>query len=241
MSAAKPTAADAERLQQCVTRGGVAVFPTDTVYGVCCDPDNAEAVARLYELKGYPRSRPPDRPHRSDDPRPRTPARPAAVMFFALAAALEALPEMEAAERAALETLLPGPVTLLLPNRARRFAPACGPDPTTVGLRVPRLPDTLASLRAVGVAVMQSSANLSGRPDARTLADVPAELLAGADLALDGGELPGTPSTVIDLRDYASRGEWRVVREGALPVGAVRPLLADLYKKSPYNHGNTEF
>ena len=63
---------------------------------------------------------------------------------------------------------------------------------------------------------MQSSANLSGGPDARRLADVPRELLLGADLVLDGGELPGTASTVVDLRDYERSGRCSVVREGAL-------------------------
>jgi L-threonylcarbamoyladenylate synthase len=211
MSTAKLTATDAERLQECVTSGGVAVFPTDTVYGVCCDPDDAAAAARLYALKGYPPARSPERP--------------AAVMFFAPAAALEALPELRDAERAALEALLPGPVTLLLPNRTRRFAPACGPDPDTVGLRVPRLPDTLAELETVTVPVMQSSANLSGQPDARTLAEVPPSIREGAGLVLDGGELPGTPSTVIDLRDYAASREWCVVREGLLPAATVESML----------------
>ncbi len=208
MSAAKLTAADAERLRECASSGGVAVFPADTVYGVCCDPDDAAAAARLYELKGRP------------------PERPAAVMFFALSAALEALAELEGVERAALETLLPGPVTLLLPNRHRRFAPACGPDPETFGLRVPQLPDALAALRSVDVPVMQSSANLSGASDARTLAEVPLSIREGADLVLDGGELPGTPSTVIDLRDYAATGGWSVIREGALPSEAVERMLA---------------
>ncbi len=212
MSAAKLTAIDAERLQECVSSGGVAVFPTDTVYGVCCDPENECAVARLYELKGYPTALPA--------------ARPAAVMFFALARALEALPELDAAERGALETLLPGPVTLLLPNRASRFAPACGPDPATVGLRVPRLPDTLAALGSVALSVMQSSANLAGQPDARTLAEVPLAIREGSEVVLDGGELAGRPSTVIDLRDYADGRRWQVVREGALAREAVERMLA---------------
>jgi L-threonylcarbamoyladenylate synthase len=199
---------DARRMEACVAGGGVAVFPTDTVYGVCCDPENEHAARRLYELK--------DRPGE----------RPAAVMFFALEPALRTLLELEGAERRALHALLPGPVTLLLPNRALRFAPACGPDPATLGLRVPRLPDRLAALSSVARPVMQSSANISGQPDARELADVPARLLDGADLVLNGGELPGTPSTVIDLRDYASRGEWRVVREGALSTMAVQQMLA---------------
>lgn len=187
-------AEDAKCFEQCVAGGGVAVFPADTVYGLACDPLQSEAVKRLYELKG----RPPDRP--------------AAVMFFALQAALEELPELGERERAAMEALLPGPLTLLLPNPRRRFPLAGGGD--SLGIRVPLLPECLAALRAVQRPVMQSSANLSGGPEARRLTDIPPELLEGADLVLDGGELPGTASTVLDLCDYERRGEWKIVREG---------------------------
>jgi L-threonylcarbamoyladenylate synthase len=191
---------DAQRLQECLGEGGVAIFPADTVYGIGCDPQNRAAVERLYALKGRPARR------------------PAAVMFFSLDTALEALPELRERERAAISRLLPGSLTLLLPNRRHRFPLACGPDPDTLGVRVPLLDGALAPLRAVGVPVLQSSANLSGEADARRLADVPLALRDGADLLLDGGELPGTASTVVDLRAYAERGEWRVVRAG--PVGA---------------------
>jgi len=199
---------DATRLEQCIADGGVAVFPSDTVYGICCDPDNAAAARRLYELKGRP------------------PARPSAVMFFALQPALETLGELPDAERRALHALLPGPVTVLLANRAFRFAAACRTDPATLGLRVPQLPDGLAALGAVSRPVMQSSANISGEPDARTLAEVPRSLLDGVDLALDGGELPGTASTVVDLRDFALERRWHVLREGRLSSDAVREMLA---------------
>ena len=199
--------ADATRLQECVLAGGVAVFPSDTVYGVCCDPDDRDAVARLYELKGRPA------------------AHAAAVMFFSARRAMEELTDLAEAERAALRALLPGPVTLLLANPARRFAPACGADPATLGLRVPLLGENLAALASVTVPVMQSSANLSGRPEARTLAAVPRRLRAGADLVLDGGKLPGTPSTVVDLRRYAAGRGWSVLREGALSRAAVERAL----------------
>ncbi len=201
---------DAARLERCLADGGVAVFPTDTVYGVCCDPEDESAARRLYALKGRPA------------------ARPAAVMFFTLEPALEALSELHHDERAALAALLPGPVTLLLDNPALRFAPARRTDPATLGLRVPRLPERLQGLCSLARPVMQSSANLSGEPDARTLAQVPQSMLDGADLVLDGGELAGRPSTVIDLRDYAARGEWRVLRAGALAQDAVRELLEPL-------------
>jgi L-threonylcarbamoyladenylate synthase len=199
---------DAARLQECVSGGGLAVFPTDTVYGVCCDPDDEPAARRMYELKGRPV------------------ARASAVMYFSLEPALETLGELLDAERRALRALLPGPVTVLLANRVPRFTAACRSDPATVGLRVPRLPGDLDALGAISGAVMQSSANISGEPDARSLADVPRGLLDGVDLVLDGGELPGTRSTVIDLRDFARERRWHLLREGALSMDDVRELLA---------------
>jgi L-threonylcarbamoyladenylate synthase len=191
------TADDAATFARCIRVGGVAVFPADTVYGLACEPDLDDAVERLYRLKG------------------RRPDKPAAVMFFARELALAALPELGPRTREAVDKLLPGPFTLLLPNPSGRFPLACGPDPGTLGLRVPSLPPALAALHSVEWPVLQSSANRAGGPDARTLNDVPAPIRAAADLVLDGGELPGTPSTVVDLRPYEQANDWRIVREGA--------------------------
>jgi len=198
----------AKQLERCMAEGGVAVFPSDTVYGLCCDPDDERATRRLYELKGRPA------------------ARACAVMFFSLELALATLEELHDAERAALHALLPGPVTALISNRGGRYPSACRVDPATLGLRVPALQGALAPLAGIERPVLQSSANLSGEPDARRLEDVPQQLRDGADLVLDGGELPGTPSTVVDLRDLDSEGRWHVLREGALPRESVQELLA---------------
>jgi L-threonylcarbamoyladenylate synthase len=146
-------------------------------------------------------------------------------MFFSVDLALAALPELGRRTRVALDALLPGGVTLLLPNPARRFALACGPDPETLGLRVPLLPPSAAALGAVRWPVLQSSANRAGGPDARRLEDVPEPIREGADMLLDGGELPGTPSTVIDLRAYEADGAWRIVRQGALDADEVAAAL----------------
>ena len=202
------TPEDVATFERCLRVHGVAVFPADTVYGLACEPDSKDAVYRLYRLKG------------------RRPDKPAAVMLFALDLALAALPELPAATRAALSRLLPGPVTALVPNPAGRFPLACADDPLTLGLRVPRLEGALAPLSAMRWPVLQSSANLAGGPDPRRLDDVPEAIRAGADLLLDGGELPGTPSTVVDLRRYADTGEWSVVREGALPREALDEALS---------------
>ena len=204
------TPGDAETFERCIAVGGVALFPADTVYGLACEPDTDDAVARLYAIKG------------------RRPDKPAAVMFFALDLALEALPELADHTRAALETLLPGGVTVLLPNPRRRFPLACGPDPATLGIRVPALPPTLQALHAVRWPVLQSSANHTGGSDARELSEVPERIRRDVDLVLDGGALPGTPSTVVDLRAFERSRDWRILREGAVSADAIRDTLQGL-------------
>ncbi len=73
--------------------------------------------------------------------------------------------------------------------------------------------------------MLQSSANRAGGADARRLEEVDDRIRAGVDLVLDGGELPGTPSTVVDLTAYERDGSFAVVREGALPAEAVGDML----------------
>src|SRR5436309_6121753 len=113
----------AELFARCISVGGVAVFPADTVYGLACDPDNRVAVERLYLLKRRPLDK------------------PSAVMFFDLELAFAALPELGKRTTEALERLLPGPLGVLLSNPAGRFPFACGGDRSTLGVRVPALPN----------------------------------------------------------------------------------------------------
>ena len=112
-----------------------------------------------------------------------------------------------------------------MPNPAQRFLLACGADPDTLGLRVPKLDAEARGRRP-----------LAGPPDQRELRrraqirdgsqDVPVGLRDSAELVLDGGELPGTPSTVVDLRDYADAGEYAIVRaRGLFPADEVASRL----------------
>jgi L-threonylcarbamoyladenylate synthase len=168
------------------------VLPTDTVYGLCGDPHREPAAREIYRLKQRPAEQ------------------PLALLARDVDTLFELVPELP---RPPVQALLPGPYTLVLPNPARRFRWLTGSAPETIGVRVPELPGPGAEvLREVG-AVVATSANLHGGPEARTLEDVPAEIRAVAAL-VDGGEVPGTPSTVLDL----TGPEPRVLREGAVPA-----------------------
>jgi L-threonylcarbamoyladenylate synthase len=115
---------------------------------------------------------------------------------------------------------------VVLPNPARRYLLACEPEPERLGLRVPALDGELAPLAAMAWPVLQSSANRSGGPDARQVEEIDADVREGVDLVLDAGELPGTPSTVVDLSAYEEAGEWSVLRDGAVPQAAIAQRLS---------------
>ncbi|HET9093737.1 MAG TPA: Sua5/YciO/YrdC/YwlC family protein [Solirubrobacteraceae bacterium] len=200
-----------------IGQGGLVLFPSDTVYGLACDPENPRAIERLYALK----RRPPDKA--------------AAVMFFALAAGLRSLPELGPRTHAALHRLLPGQVTALLPNPSQRFPLTCRADRVTIGLRVIAVPE----LMGVAVPVLQSSANLAGGADARRLQDVDPVIRDGVDLAIDGGELPGTPSTIVDLRAYEEDGAWSIVRHGAVDEATVAEALHGDWHFDPATYADT--
>jgi L-threonylcarbamoyladenylate synthase len=141
----------------------------------------------------------------------RAPDKPSAVMYFSLDAAEASLSAVGPRTLAALEQLLPGPVLVVLPGNK--------------GIRIPRLEGSLEPLGTVRAAVVQTSANLTGGPEPRRLEDVPEALRSGADLVLDGGELPGVASTVVDLSRYETDSSWKVLREGALPLAELRIAL----------------
>ena len=195
------------RLEETIAAGGVALVPTDTVYGLATDPDSVEGIHRLYWIKG------------------RSPDRPSAVMFFDLDRALAALPELGERTCDALSRLLPGPVTVIVPNDATHFPLACGSQPSKLGLRVPVLEGGLAPLAAMTRPVLQSSANPSGDADPRRIDDVDPRIRRGVDLELDGGELPGTSSTVVDLTRYERENEYDIVREGAMSAERIAAAL----------------
>jgi L-threonylcarbamoyladenylate synthase len=140
---------------------------------------------------------------------------PSALLAADLDAILDAVPEVRGRAAVAARELLPGPYTLVLPNPARRFRWLTGESPETIGVRVPDLhEDSRAIVEPIGV-VVATSANRHGEADPARLEDVPEEILQGIGAVVDAGDLPGTPSTVLDL----TGPDPRVLREGAVPAG----------------------
>jgi len=164
-----------------ILAGLPAIIPTDTVYGLVTTPYRDEPVRRLYALKG------------------RSAAQPTALIAADLDTLLECLPELRGTTAGAIASaVLPGPYTLVLANRTRRFPWLAGDSPDAIGVRVPAVSGVAKTVLEQVGAVVGTSANLAGGPEARRLADVP-EALRAECAAVDGGELPGIPSTVIDF------------------------------------------
>ena len=192
------TAADAVAA---IRAGEAVVLPTDTVYGLCAAP-TAAAAAYLARLKS------------------REERQPIALLAGSVEALLELVPELP---EPTLRALLPGAYTLVLPNPAQRFPWLTGENPQALGVRVPVLPGPAEAVLEQVRAVLATSANLHGGPDPRRLEDVPEQIRAACGALVDAGELPGTPSTVLDLTGR----EPRVLREGAVPAAEALAATAD--------------
>jgi L-threonylcarbamoyladenylate synthase len=197
-------AAARSELERAVGRGEVVLFPADGLYGLACDPVDAEGIRRIHQIKG------------------RDEGKPSAVMYFSPLAMRELVEDLGPRTRAAVSALLPGPVTLVVANPRRRYPLACRSDPGRLGVRLLGGP-----LGGAMCPLFQTSANRSGAPAPSRFADVEPEILRRVDLAVDGGELTGMPSTVVDLAELDEGGGWSVLREGGLTepelAAALRP------------------
>ncbi|MFM8518955.1 MAG: L-threonylcarbamoyladenylate synthase [Solirubrobacterales bacterium] len=189
-------AAARQALEGCLSQGGVALFPADGLYGLACDPLNRKAVERIYRIKGR------------DD------GKPAAIMYLSPLAMRELVRDLGQGVARAVGRLLPGPVTLIVPNPRHRYPLACREDPGRLGIRVINGP-----LEGVRLPLFQTSANLSGEPAPSTFEGIVPEVRDEVDLAIDGGELTGLPSTVVDLTEFDENGNWTVLRDGGMSRG----------------------
>jgi L-threonylcarbamoyladenylate synthase len=192
---------------EAIRAGKPVILPTDTVYGLVASAADAAPAERLYELKGRDR------------------LQPSALLAADVETLFECLPELTDRAVAIVRALLPGRYTLILANPAHRYRWITGAAPETIGVRVPELPDPADRVLSQVGCVVATSANLPGAREPRRIDEIPHELLEQVAAVVDGGELPGTPSTIIDF----TGDKPRVIREGAAPsADAIDRVAAEL-------------
>ena len=167
-----------DRAAAAIEAGTLVVYPTETVYGLAADATDAAAVERVFSAKQ------------------RAPDKPVSVAVPSVEALADLLPVTDRERRFASE-FLPGPVTLVVDRGDLPATLTGGGD--RVGVRVPEHPLARDLLDRVAP-VTATSANVSGRESARSVADLDGEIREAASVVLDGGETPGgEPSTVVDV------------------------------------------
>jgi L-threonylcarbamoyladenylate synthase len=189
-----------------IQAGKPVVLPTDTVYGLASTPYREEPTRRIYRLKRRPETM------------------PSALLCSDLEMLFECVPELRGRSGLIARALLPAPYTLVFSNPARRYRWLTGSNPETIGVRVPALEGAAREVVERVGAVVATSANLHGEPEAVRVEDVPEEIRAACGAVVDAGTLPGIPSTVIDF----SGPEPRVLREGAAPSAPALDLVGPL-------------
>lgn len=182
--------------------GGLAILPTDTVYGLCADLRRADAIASIYEAKGKAFGVP-------------------LQLLFAGTRQLRDFAELSDSATKLVEALGFGGWTIITPARSGWDSPALAGG-RTVGFRIPEAPILSAIINAVGAPLAASSANLHGHPSPTTCADAVRQLGDFCTIALDGGPTSaGIDSTVIDCSD----GQVRILREGAIDRLTIAHIL----------------
>ncbi|MBI4851170.1 MAG: threonylcarbamoyl-AMP synthase [Acidobacteria bacterium] len=201
-----------DKAAQTIKNGGVVAFPTDTFYGLGCDPFNASSVEKIYQLKN----------------------RPSYKAILLLISSLEGLDKCIVLEKLTKKqqkyfqilttNFWPGPLTIVLP--ASDLLPKnLVSTENTVGIRYPNYELAQRLTKAVGGAITATSANLSGQPNVETASEVFLQLGNRLDYILDGGKSPGgKPSSVIDLTIEPPN----LVREGAISQISLMTLLENI-------------
>lgn len=194
-----------EKAVKAVKEGGVIIFPTDTVYGLGCDPAQAPAVRRIFELK-----------QRQDKPLP------------ILASSIDVIGEVAELSEQALElgaSFWPGALTLILKRRKNKLDEPALRLPT-IGIRVPNHGVPLRIAEAAGGFLVGTSANIAGGKTPASFEDIPKELVDKVAVVIKSGPCRlGRESTIVD----ATRHPPTIVREGALK----KDVVEEFFRGSP--------
>ena len=187
---------------QLIAAGGVIAFRTDTFYGLGADPFNADAIRKIRELKGREETKP-------------------ILLLISDDSEVDRLVEQSAFFKLVARKHWPAPLTLIGVSRPEVPAELTA-GTNSLGIRLPDDENVRAFVRACGGSLTATSANVSGRPPARTAREVENYFPAGIDLIVDGGEVTATEaSTVLDV----TSSQARLVREGAISRNELKELL----------------
>ncbi len=189
-----------------IRSGQVLGMPTDTFYGLAADPLNLRAVERVYEIKSRSRHKPLSLLIESTDQAEEL-AKPLPEEFYHLA-----------------RRFWPGPLTMIV-KAASRLPLKVTANTGNVALRVPAAKIPIAVVRAAGVPITATSANLSGASECTTAVEVREQLQDRISIIVDGGTSPREiASTIVDLTDQEAR--WQVIREGAISTQEISEFFA---------------
>ena len=189
-----------------VRAGGVIVFPTDTVYGIGCDPLNDKSVKRVYEIK-----------KRFGKPMP--------ILAKDLND-IEKIAEMNEIEFEIVSKLWPGQLTILLKAKPSFRISRLMSEDRRIGVRIPASLQTLTIIKESGGLLVGTSANISGLPPPQSIQELHEEILRSVDLVIDGGRcLIGKPSTVVRLVD---EDRLRILRLGSITVERLKDVCEEL-------------
>ncbi len=192
-------------------QGGLVAFPTDTVYGLGASANIPQAIERVYQVKQRPRNM------------------PLPLLLADISQIAETAESVSPDAWLLIGNFMPGALTIVLP-RSSSVPAHVAAGGTTIAVRVPAHPVPIALIRGLGVPIVGTSANLSGKPSALTADEVCIQLGDKVDLVIDGGRCPGgKESTIVDVT-----GEKPVIlREGAIS----RKEIERLCGRSPSGKG----
>jgi L-threonylcarbamoyladenylate synthase len=202
-----PEASLVNYVAQQIKAGHVLGMPTDTFYGLAADPFNLRAVERVYEIKSRSRHKPLSLLIEDVD-QAEDLARPLPEEFYKLA-----------------RKFWPGPLTIIV-QASSKLPLKVTANSGNVALRVPSAKIPLAVVQAAGIPITATSANLSGATECTTAIQVRDQLQERISIIVDGGTSPREiASTIVDLS--ADDGNWRVIREGAIPTQEITRFLTE--------------
>lgn len=201
MRVLKATAKNILETSQMVKKGGLVIFPTDTVYGLGCDPFNVEAVKRIFAVKGERK-------------------KPLPVLASDIDSVIKIVHLHENAFKVAMK-FWPGPLTLILSKKSTLpDVVTCKLD--TVGVRIPQLDIAIQLIRLSGGLLVGTSANKTGEKPARNVSEITEKLGKEVDIILDGGPtLFGKPSTIVDL----TVKKPKILRKGSIGLKEIVKVL----------------